>query len=549
MRRPAGLGIALCLLYAGWALLYVHHTRVEVETGPAGETERVYTLWDDAMISMTYARNLARGEGLVWYPGAERVQGFTNLGVTLFMAVLHLAPVGPTRVSLLYQLAGIAMLLATLAGVHRLARHLMPGDAWAAAVATLVVALYAPLPFWTLQGADTGPTLLVTVAALVWVAERRALETGDWPRGVFGILALGVVIRPDATLLYLAFLAAAVATSRARAAVALYGAGLLALVWVALAGFGLAYYGDPLPNTYYLKATGSPRGLVLAEGLRQAGETLGGPGVALGALGIGGFVAFLRGNPLAWLVAATAAIPFAYNVWVGGDWAYHYHSRFAVPGMALYLVVFAAVVREGLRRVLGAERLASAPGRAALLVAALAGLGTFFPGEALSEWWLLRDHTAYAVENRQNARLGLYLREHSRPDTTVAVHWAGVIPYFSERPSIDVLGMSDRHIARLEVPRFVAGHSKWDWDYVVNRRRPDVIVRESRGLRELPAFRAQYVLARSPRQIQLAVRRDATARLTEPGVAFAPLAPLPPGRDPAGEGRSPAPLRTPPAHR
>lgn len=38
-----------------------------------------FTLFDDAMISMTYARTLAETGDWVWFPGAERVQGITNL--------------------------------------------------------------------------------------------------------------------------------------------------------------------------------------------------------------------------------------------------------------------------------------------------------------------------------------------------------------------------------------------------------------------------------------------------------------------------------------
>jgi hypothetical protein len=45
-----------------------------------GEGRR-FTLFDDAMISMSYARTFARGGGLVWYQGAPRVEGFTALRI------------------------------------------------------------------------------------------------------------------------------------------------------------------------------------------------------------------------------------------------------------------------------------------------------------------------------------------------------------------------------------------------------------------------------------------------------------------------------------
>ncbi len=52
-------------------------------------------LVDDAMISMGFARSLAEGWGLVWYCGHPRVQGYTNLGWTLYMALWHKMGLSP----------------------------------------------------------------------------------------------------------------------------------------------------------------------------------------------------------------------------------------------------------------------------------------------------------------------------------------------------------------------------------------------------------------------------------------------------------------------
>src|SRR5688572_3532802 len=56
-------------------------------TGPDGG--RHWSLFDDAMISMSYARTFASGDGLVWFRGAPKVEGITNLGWTLVMALVH----------------------------------------------------------------------------------------------------------------------------------------------------------------------------------------------------------------------------------------------------------------------------------------------------------------------------------------------------------------------------------------------------------------------------------------------------------------------------
>ena len=47
-----------------------------------------YNVCDDSLISLQYARNVARGLGFVFNPG-ERVEGFTNF---LWVTVLALSP-------------------------------------------------------------------------------------------------------------------------------------------------------------------------------------------------------------------------------------------------------------------------------------------------------------------------------------------------------------------------------------------------------------------------------------------------------------------------
>jgi hypothetical protein len=59
----------------------------------------------------------------------------------------------------------------------------------------------------------------------------------------------------------------------------------------------------------------------------------------------------------------------------------------------------------------------------------------------------------------------------------VAVIWGGVVPYFSRRPAIDLLGKSDPVIARHPpVLPFFPGHDRFDYDYSIGALRPDVVV-------------------------------------------------------------------------
>jgi hypothetical protein len=507
--RRLGLVLLLAALLA-WGALYV------ARTGFVYAGEPVFSLWDDAMISMRYARNLAAGHGLVWNPGGERVQGFSDPLPTLAMAALHALPVGPRWTSLLFQLVALAAACASLALVWRLALRLAPERPGTALAAALATALCAPLQIWALQGADSvfvGAWLLGCLCAL---------PARDDPRpGRFALLlGLGAAIRPDAAVFAVAVLAGSLAAPGRRTRRLALGVLALAGVLAALFAFGWLYYGDPLPNTYYLKASGSPRALVLRSGLEQLGARL--PGLAP-ALVLAAVAAWRRRrDPLALAMAGCIAAGFATDVATGGDWlASDYGSRYAMPALPLLLLLAldgAAPWLEALARG-RPPALRAAPG---LVLAAALSLAAS-PATARREWLDPRAPTLLQAVNVLNYRYAVYLREHTRPDTSVALHWAGVTGYFAERPAVDVLGRCDRHIAKLRVDRFLPGHSKWDWPYVLREQRPDVFVEVSRGLLDLPEFRSEYFEARGD-GLAFFLRRESLAKLLDPKAEIVDLA-------------------------
>jgi hypothetical protein len=195
--------------------------------------------------------------------------------------------------------------------------------------------------------------------------------------------------------------------------------------------------------------------------------------------------AFVRAprDPLLRIAAACLGVGLLYEVSVGGDWIVKLGSRFTAPLLPL------------------------------LAVCAARGLAAS-PRAATREWLDPRAPTLLADYNRANWRLGAYLRDHSDPALRLAVHWAGVAPYVSRRHAIDVLGKSDRHIARLQVARFEPGHAKWDWDYVLRVQRPDAIDAPSRGLERDPRFVAEFVRIRGPDGVSFYLRRDAAPLIT-----------------------------------
>src|SRR5574340_501806 len=106
-----------------------------------------FTLVDDAMISMRYARNLVGGQGLVWNPGGPPVEGFTNLGWTLVLAGIHLLPVSQAHISLVVMLMAAGILLAEGVVVYQVVTTLEPASRLAPLAATAATLFYFPLVF------------------------------------------------------------------------------------------------------------------------------------------------------------------------------------------------------------------------------------------------------------------------------------------------------------------------------------------------------------------------------------------------------------------
>jgi hypothetical protein len=498
----------LTLLLVGqllWGGFYIWRTSFPVDG------DRVFSLWDDAMISMTYARNLAEGNGLVWNAGGERVQGFTNLGPTLVMAALHVLPLAPEHMPLAVQAVTLLLWMALLLLAWRVAGDLFPEVEGAPALAALSVASSASVGIWTLQGSDVGFVAVWLMAGLAILARCKEPD-GRWPRALGLVAGLGPLIRPDLALHAAVWLSSAwlFPADRRRGLVA--GIAVLASVLLTYLVFGQLYYGDPLPNTWYLKTTGVPRSELLAEGLRQVGTLLPLllPTLGLAALAIG----LSPRRRVLWVSAAQIGTALLWSVWVGGDWTISRGSRFVAPVLPVLLVLAAGGAA------LAADRwlVRSSPWLRLLLPALVlvpcAVLSS--PKAARVEFFSSSEPTMYRPELQLNAKLAAYLREYSEPDTRVGVTWAGMLVYLSRRPGMDMLGKSDRHIARMAAPKHLPGHSKWDWAYVVGTARPDLIRAATRGLGRRADFRADYLSVRARDGLTFFVRRDAVAKLHDP---------------------------------
>jgi len=513
--RPRGSALrlalaALLLAQAAYAVVFIRSTSFMIGG------ERYYSLMDDAMISMRYAENIAAGRGAVWNPGGERVEGFTNPLWTGWMALVHLMELPKSHVSVVVQATSGVLLLGTAVLAWWLARRVTaerlgdsaPPEAIEAAglAAAGGCAFYLPLANWALQGMEVGAlALLVAIAAALSIG---ALERGTVSRAAYLLLALATWIRIDAAVAHAALLAYFLVVDRARRREHLaWGLGSLAAFLGAQTALRFVYYGDLLPNTFYLKLTGFPLLLRLSRGAIVFAQFVAHTNWLLVAFPFAAF-AVMRSRALGLLLSIFAA-QCAYSVWVGGDaWEWWGGAnRYIAVAMPLLFAALAATASAGAARALAAwsARRVTHPGAApdsriagayapthrgamtacALLLACLAvvSVNGVRDVESLRQW-LLRKPPLLVAENREKVRLGLLLRERTPADATIAVVWAGAIPYFAERDAIDLLGKADRTIARLPSRPisgrskwyvYFPGHMKWDPDHSIRALRPDVV--------------------------------------------------------------------------
>ena len=284
------------------------------------------------MISMRYADNLVRGYGLVWNPG-ERVEGNTNFGWTLLLALVHLVPAGASAHCLLVQILGVVMLWGCLAATAWLARatRLVP----AAAIAALVLTgLYYNLMFFALMGMETGFfTALVTCGLARSV---QALRSGHGAARGFLWFALAGLVRPEAVPLAAVVVVVLLCQLTRGRVLAAAGFAAVVLVQISLGFWRLHYYGQWFPNTYYLKGTGWPLTERLPVGLWQAVLTVASIALPLLLASAAIVVARRRGYGL---LAVTFCFALAYEAYVGGDaWPL---NRFVIPTLPAVFVLAA----------------------------------------------------------------------------------------------------------------------------------------------------------------------------------------------------------------
>lgn len=449
---------------------------------------RYYNLFDDAMVSMRYAWNLAHGNGLVWNVG-ERVEGFTNPLWVVFMAAWHLLPLSAPQISLAIQVSGGVFLAVNILVIYKIVQHLSD-DLLALAAALIMVAFYGPLDVWGLLGMEVSVlTLILSLSA--WIVLTHDLSR--WSKWLYLLLGVSTLVRIDMAvpaMLLIGFLAF---TDRQNWKSHLaWGVGTLVVFLGGQTLLRYWYYGEWLPNTYTLKMVGLSPIIRIARGFWVLFELAWQMNWVVFLFPCAVFI--FRRDKSVFLLALLFAGQVAYSTYVGGDaWEHRGGAnRFISTALPLWFALFGVTlsslrksIETGLR--LTAWKVAASHVVALILVAFSLWNANFLLADYRSiDKWLLNRKPNYIESHEKYIRTALILERITLPGAKIAVTAAGTEPYYlPDRYFIDLLGKADKVIAREPIKSPVSlagiaevrpGHMKWDYAYSLGELKPDVIV-------------------------------------------------------------------------
>lgn len=393
---------------------------------------------DDAFISYRYAANMWAGSGLVFNVG-EPVEGYSNFLYTLLMVPGFLF--GHENIYLFSLSLNCVLLIGCCLLLQRLINRHM--GATSALIGACLLALSPVL--WANAATGLESVMMLFLVLATW--SLLDLDAVRLPL-ILGAALAAILCRVDGFILPL--IAAMYLWLDGRRGVAYQLALFVALVMLLYTAGRLFYYQDYIANTYHAKITGDLFERITNGYLFLINNS------KTNAIALYGLITAIFAT-VWWRTASRHLFPLLYMIisimyyiYIGGD---IYYERFllAVIPIGIFFTLLLAV---HLRSVLALLILPA--------LVLLAGMLVLFKD----------DRFAYQAKHYDMwENLGRFLSQ-APPGSLLAIDAAGKVPYYSGLPTLDILGLNDRHIGQRKMPKqpFIVAHSKYDPDYVLLRK-------------------------------------------------------------------------------
>jgi arabinofuranosyltransferase len=447
-------------------------------------------LMDDAYISFRYAQNLALHGQLVWNLGADRVEGYTGIALPLMLALgdkLSLPPELTTRFIGIGSFAAAGVMMALVL------RRLGVGPVFIGTVLLLYVC--APMMYTHAMGGLETTLFSAALVTCLLMLLRWQAAAHDSRRQAALLLTLlfTSLIRPEGALLAVISIVVIFAWMIRRGdqprgfvlrTVAFYiGPGLIYFIW------RFWYYGELLPNTFYVKASGSAN----LDSLANLGNFIGAYCLLPVAAALICWQVASRNrlhgasspapdHRLPWIVIGSFSLLLV-AFYARSTLIQNISYRFFAPFFALALVAAAVVIDRNLRRLDARSRRRAWALVGVLVAVQLLRQVLWLPGEAA------RADAYQRVLTTEHLPAGQYLADHVPSGQWIAVvDDAGAIPYVSGLRAIDMGALNDRTLA--------TGHlsQQQRLDYLFSFQ-PGAIVLTSRNLDRVEGLAQQNAVA------------------------------------------------------
>jgi len=397
---------------------------------------------DDAFISFRYAKNFVKGFGLVFNKG-EKLEGYTNFLWTIIIALPLKFNLDPIKFVFI---TGIVFFIITLLLTYKLSILIFKSKTLSLITIILLGTNYT-MSCYATGGLETQmQTAIVTACYYLFI--KYMLESNWELKTSFSLsilLALSILTRPDSILFAVIIFSTSIfvkkkeglfQASKLKNYLALIVPFLVIMLFYLI--WKVNYYGNILPNTFYAKADGQTS---IISGLIYVGWFLATYWLFLFPLIlIFFFKEFLHEtNFKINLLLITILVWTLYLIKIGGGFM---EFRFFVPILPFIFIVIVWIIDK----IIQPEKL-----KVVFLVIIIIGsifhAVTFHYQSGIEGIRVLESHLTNPNENW--IAVGKNLKTiFGDSDIKIAVTAAGAIPYYSELPTLDMLGLNDKYVAR-----------------------------------------------------------------------------------------------------
>ena len=451
---------------------------------------------DDAYITLRYAQHWLRGDGIV-FNTTERVEGYTSFfhlalvsGAAKLVGGVNNLPLITQGIGLL-AFGGICAIIAFVLKPSTTQLNYSPR-----ALLLLLIPTNLSLIAWSLGGLET--TLYTALLMLLTyqfsnTPDSSSLSTKRINRlGI--LLAIITMTRPEA-LLFVGITGLFLLLPHGLKSPQWKQLSILVLsflvVWLPYFLWRWNYYGDPFPNTYYVKMdadliTRLRNGFHYLHTYARIAPFILPLGIVTGLLALTRIRAtdhsqHHQAQSLFYMLSV-ASVGTLYVCYTGGDHMPAY--RFFVPLVPIYGWLLAQSLPIVIPSLVNRH--------AGLLYVCCMGLICM-----QSVWSNQKMRDAQHIDPAASVGrdIGMWIQQNLPAHSTIALNTAGSTPFFApQHRFIDMLGLNDRHIAHREIKerrtwmQQFPGHGKGDGQYVLKRQPDYIILGPAQGLPANPEF-------------------------------------------------------------